>query len=290
MAPEGEIFWARDYSAIEAVLVGYFAGSPNYIRFAKLGVHAYLASHIANRPASLEWSDGDLKAYFKDLKGSDSTAYNTAKRVVHGSNYMMTPRKMWYEYPETFPSLKDAERLQGLYFDLFPEIRSWHKDLCLRVDGTRRRTLEGNESADPWTLGVSYAQNPFGYTHRFYNVIDWSRKNLLDGSHLWVWEYGEDAKRLVSFLPQSTAAAIIKQAAKTLWYDYPWVGKTMRLLIHDEILGLVNEKELNTCLEVSQQVMEAPIPYLPLDPAWGLGEFLTVGTEAKVGKTWAGMK
>lgn len=289
VAPEAHVFWARDYSAIEAVLVGYFAGSARYIRFAKLGVHAYLASYIDGNPADLSWSDQDLRGFFKKLKASNPTAYNTAKRVVHGSNYMMTPRKMWYEYPETFRTLKDADKLQGLYFDLFPEIRSWHKDLCLRVDGTRKRELVAGEDADPWSLGIAYAQNPFGYTHRFYNVLDWERKNLPDGSHMWVWGFGEDAKRLVSFLPQSTAAAIIKQAAKRIWYDYPWVGETLRLLIHDEILGLCHEKELDTCLDVSKDVMEAPIPYLPLDPSWGMGEYLTIGTEAKVGKTWAEM-
>src|SRR4051794_24681060 len=62
VAPEGFTFWERDFSAIEAVLVGYFAGDPAYIRFAKLGVHDYLASHMLGRPADLSWSNGDLKA------------------------------------------------------------------------------------------------------------------------------------------------------------------------------------------------------------------------------------
>lgn len=284
VAPAGFLFWARDFSAIEAVLVGYFAGSPRYIRFAKLGVHAYLASHIAQRPADLGWSDGDLRGYFKALKKEAPETYTLAKRIVHGSNYLMTPRKMWFEYPETFPSVKEAARLQDLYFDLFPEIREWHRDLCRRVDGTKRRTGEEGEVLDPWTLGVSYAQNPFGYLHRFYNVLDWEK---VEGQ--WLASLGEDAKRLVSFLPQSTAAAIIKKAAKALWYLYPWVGQTMRLLIHDEIFGEAREEQIEQCLAISQEVMEAPIVELPLDPNWGLGEYLTIGTEAKVGKSWATM-
>ena len=140
VAPAGSLFWERDFSAIEAVLVGYFAGAPDYIRFAKLGVHAFLASHIAGRPASLEWSDADLRAYFKKLKAEEPVIYDTAKRVIHGSNYMMTPRKMWYEYPETFRTIKSAAALQGLYFDLFPEIRDWHEDLCVRADGIKLRS------------------------------------------------------------------------------------------------------------------------------------------------------
>ena len=284
VAPRGSLFWSRDYSAIEAVLVGYFAGCDRYVRFAKLGVHAFLASHIIGKPANLRWSDADLRAYFKELKNKHPIEYDTAKRVVHGSNYMMTPRKMWYEYPEIFATIKAADQLQGTYFDLFPEIPKWHRELCLQVDGTKQRRAEVDQPIDPWSLGVCFARNPFGYVHRFYNVLDWSKPE-----DKWISSFGEDAKRLVSFLPQSTAAAIIKQAVKRIWYDYPWVGETIRLLIHDDIMGEALEKEINTCLDVSRVVMEAPIPQLPLDPSWGMGEFLAIGTEAKVGPSWANM-
>lgn len=297
VAPAGSLFWERDFSAIEAVLVGYFAGAPDYIRFAKLGVHAYLASHIAGRPASLEWSDADLRDYFKALKREEPVTYDTAKRVVHGSNYMMTPRKMWYEYPETFPSIKAAASLQGMYYELFSNaIPKWHEAICLAVDGTKRRPsqVSDGERVDPWSLGVCSARNPFGYTHRFYNVLDWSKGPVgqnEDGSirYDWTWAFGEDAKRLVSFLPQSTAAAIIKRAAKRIWYDFRHVGETMRLLIHDSILGEEKEEFIEECLEVSRICMEEPIKEIPLDPSWGLGEFLTIGTEAKVGRSWAEM-
>lgn len=288
VAGEGCVFWERDFSAIEAVLVGYFAGSPNYTRFAKLGVHDYLTSHMVNQPADLSWSDTQLREYFKAIKRDHKRVRDAAKRVVHGSNYLMSARRMHELYPEYFPSTKDAARLQELYFDLFPEIRKWHRDLCNRVDGTKRRSGDGDSESgdiDPWTLGVCYARNPFGYVHHFYNVLDWEKV----GSE-WVSTYGDDAKRLVSFLPQSTAAAIIKQAAKKLFYEFPWVGQTLRLLIHDSILGEATEQELETCLKVSKEVMEAPIPELPLDPQWGMGEFLSIGTEAKVGRVWGEMK
>jgi hypothetical protein len=285
VAPPGSVFWERDFSAIEAVLVGYFAGSSKYTRFAKLGVHDYLCSHMLGSPADLSWSDGDLKAYFKSMKRDHPLLRDSAKRVVHGSNYMMTARRMHELFPEVFPTTRDAARLQGLYFELFPEIRTWHRDLCQRVDGTRRRSTEDLESAvDPWSLGVCYARNPFGYVHHFYNVLDWEKVG-----DQWVSSFGEDAKRLVSFLPQSTAAAIIKQAARTIYYDYPAVGETLRLLIHDSIMGECPKEQLDECLAVSDQVMSSPIPQLPLDPEWGMGEYLTINTEAKVGQSWGSM-
>jgi hypothetical protein len=287
IAPDGWTFWARDYSGIEAVLVGYFASSHRYVRAAKLGVHAFLAGHIAGRPFDFKWSDADIKQAIKEIK-KDKIIYDTAKRVVHGSNYMMTPRKMQYEYPETFPTVAEAYKLQGLYFDIFPEIRQWHSDLCSRVDGTKLRSSVDVERVDPWTLGVCHARNPFGYTHRFYNVLDWEAIEY-EGKTEWVSSFGDDAKRLVSFLPQSTAAAIIKRATKRIWYDFPWIGQTLRLLIHDEIFGETKEEDLDQCLEISRVVMEEPIPELPLDPSWGMGEYLSIGTEPKVGKTWATM-
>jgi hypothetical protein len=284
VAGRGKEFWARDFSAIEAVLVGYFAGSERYVRFAKLGVHAYLASHIVGRPADLAWSTADLRDYFKVLKKEESPSYNLAKRIVHGGNYMMTPRKMHFEWTEEFPTIKAASVLQDLYFDLFPEIKTWHKELCLRVDGTKRRPSDDEPVGEPWNMGVCFVQNPFGYVHRFYNVLDWDKVGKE-----WVWSFGEDAKRLASFLPQSTAAGIIKAAGKRLWYEYPWVGETMRLWIHDEIFGEADEADVQACLDVSGTVMEAPIEQLPLDPTWGMGPFLTIGTEAKTGRCWGDM-
>jgi hypothetical protein len=285
VCPTGHTFWERDFSGIEAVLVGYFAGSQRYTRLAKLGVHAYFAGCVAGRVANLEWPDSRLKEYFEETKAIvGGVAYDTAKRCIHGSNYMMTPKKMHYEYPETFPSIKAAARHQGAYFELLPEIPAWHRELCVRVDGTKRKSAEDSERVDPWTLGVCYAQNPFGYIHRFYNVLDWEK---LEGQ--WVSSLGEDAKRLVSFLPQSTAAAIIKAAGRRLWTEFPTVAATMRLWIHDAILGEAEDEEVEECLKVSKLVMEAPWPELPLDPSWGMGEYLSIGTEAKAGKVWADM-
>ena len=286
VAPRGYLFWERDYSAIEAVLVGYFAGSPEYIRFAKLGVHDYLASHMLGRPADLRLSDSELKGYFKEIKTKYKALRDNAKRVVHGSNYMMTPRRMHELFPESFPDVKSAALLQGLYFELFPAIRRWHRELCVRVDGTKQRSgdQELHGDVDPWTLGVCYARNPFGYVHHFYDVLHWSKIN---GE--WFSEFGEDAKRLVSFLPQSTAAAIIKKAAKRIWTEQPVVAESLRLLIHDSIMGEAEERFIEECLKVSQEIMESPIEEIPLDPAWGLGEFLTIGTEAKVGGSWGEM-
>lgn len=287
VAGPNHVFIERDYSAIEAVLVGYFAGSPRYIRMAKLGVHAYLASHLLGKPVDLSLSDIEVKAAFKLIKSQEPLVYDTAKRIVHLSNYRGTPRRMQEEYPETFKTIKEAAKLQSFYYDLFPEISSWHWDLCNRVDGSRRREpTPGEEIDSPWTLGVCHAQNPFGYVHRFFGVLDWEKVE-----NEWVASMGEDAKRLIAFLPQSTAAAIIKQSAKAIYFNhFNPVGAALRLLVHDSILFEVHENDIEAVLRTSKQIMETPITALPLDPTWGMGEYLTIGTEASLGRSWGVMK
>jgi hypothetical protein len=302
VAPDGYTFWERDFSGIEAVLVGYFAGSSGYIRLAKRDVHSFYTSYAlnaldptrisANDLPLLSWSDDKLFARLAEIKKEFGAERNSLyKHLVHGANYLQTPggaaEHIFKNTGRAFDK-KLITQVMNVYFELFPEIRKWHHDLCNRVDGTKRRpsddSVQPDEVVGPWSLGVGYARNPFGYIHRFYDVLEWKRVG-----DDWLSSYGEDAKRLVSFLPQSTAAAIIKQAAKRLYYEYPWVGETLRLLIHDSILGECDERNLEQCLSVSDLVMSAPIRELPLDPSWGLGEFLAIGTEAKTGKSWGEM-
>lgn len=295
VAPQGSIFWERDFSGIEAVLVGYFAGARNYVRLAKMDVHSFYTSYAlnaldgrisANDLPDLSWDDERLATRLGEIKKEFKKDRNDLyKHLVHGANYLQTPngaRGHIFKNTNVYYPLSLITKVMGVYFELFPEIREWHKNLCNRVDGTKRD--EGG-IGDSWSLGVCYARNPFGYVHRFYNVLEWQKVG-----EEWVSTYGEDAKRLVSFLPQSTAAAIIKQAAKRLYYEHPDTGATLRLLIHDSILGEVEESGLDRCLRVSQEVMEAPIEQLPLDPSWNMGEYLTINTEAKSGKSWSAME
>lgn len=298
VAPPGSVFWERDFSGIEAVLVGYFAGSKNYVRLAKLDVHSFYTAHalhmldgsvsVADLP-DLSWEDDRLVRRLKEIKKEFSLPRNDLfKHLIHGANYLQSPKgaqDLIFKRTMKGYDIKTIAKLMGIYFELFSEISKWHTDLCNRVDGAKLRAGDVEQSEiDPWSLGVCYARNPFGYVHHFYNVLDWDK---VDGK--WYSSKGEDAKRLVSFLPQSTAAAIIKQAAKRIYNETPWIGQTLRLLIHDSILGECSEGDLENCLNTSRIIMESPIPELPLDPTWNMGESLVIGSEAKVGQSWGSM-
>jgi len=73
-----------DFSGIEAVLVGAFARDPLVYRMAKLGLHAYVASHLIQHPVSLQQSDEDIAAAFSAVKEAHPIPYVKAKRTVHG--------------------------------------------------------------------------------------------------------------------------------------------------------------------------------------------------------------
>lgn len=299
IAPPGYTFYAADFSGIEAVLVGYFAGLPDYIRLAKLDVHSFYTAHalhlIDGRVSTedlpdLSWDDTQLKACLGEIKRRFKNQRNSVfKHLIHAANYMQGPsgaQKTLFRLGGINESVKNVTRLMDIYFELFPGIRQWHKDLCDRVDGARRRRKDDPSETidDPWTLGVAYAQNPFGYVHRFYHVLEWTKI----GSE-WISDFGEDANRLIAFLPQSTAAGIIKLAMRTIWEDYPELGDTLRLTIHDELLGEDRIETAEESLTLLMSIMSRPIPELPLDPGWGMGECLSIGVEGKIGRIWSEM-
>lgn len=299
VCPPGHLFHARDYSGIEAVLVGYFAGSQRYTRLARIDVHSFYTAHalhiLENRISTselpqLSYSDADLAACLGDIKKRFKIERNELyKHLIHGANFLQGAKgaqeTILKQVNKGF-NVKLIQKLMDVYFELFPEIRKWHNTITKEVDGTKRRqAIDGETIDDAWTLGVCYAQNPFGYTHHFYNVLDWKK---VDGK--WYSSFGEDAKRLVSFLPQSTAAAILKRAAKCIWNIYPWVGEDLRLMIHDELFFESLKGKVDEWQEIIRAVMEEPIQELPLDPSWGMGESLTILTEGKQGPTWSTMQ
>jgi uracil-DNA glycosylase family 4 len=273
IAAPGSLLGARDYSGIEAVIVGWFAQDPSYIRLAKLGIHAWLCSHLVGHPADLSWSDADLRGYFKQLKKEHDQVYNVAKRVVHLSNYLGTPSKMHEVYPETFSSTKEAEKYQGLYFELAPSIPRWHKSACDQVNK------------------LGYLRCPDGFPHRYWNIYKWERTSAgwtnrrRDGSMNW----GEDAKRMIACGPQHMAAVYVKESLIALGDD-PIVYDYLILTVHDEIMWEAPEKETPVVDERVRTIMERPMVHLPLDPSWNLGPYLSIGTEGKYGRRWGEMK
>lgn len=306
-----------DYSAIEAVQTGWFSRDPAYIRLAKLGVHAYLASHLLGRPANLAWSDADLSTCFKEIKKAHDETYQRAKRVVHGSAYGLTSYGMSETFPELFPTQQIAEKVQGMFFTLCPTVPTWHKALqqhayekgSLGGPGEMMILPDNSCYTDKKYSGPSPFNHPFQYRHWFWSVLAYKpitekqrqwrekRKRLcveIQGRWFSV-DKGEDAKRCIAFLPQSTAAGVLKRAMLALFADRDspsyigdaYFGRTpFRAPIHDSLLFEVPDRQWDRVCEAVFREMLRPVEEQPLPAAWKLGSHLTIGVEAKAGRNW----
>lgn len=94
MARPGHTFLSRDFSGIEAVLVGYFAKSARYIRLAKIDIHSYYMAYALNQLdgrvissdlPDINWSDDRLIPHLAWLKKTfREDRNNLYKHLVHG--------------------------------------------------------------------------------------------------------------------------------------------------------------------------------------------------------------
>lgn len=266
----GCVLVETDYAAIEAVLVGYFAGDQTFHRLATLGIHDYLNGHILRERGKIaeapdiKWSDADLKLCFAEFKARFANERNTSKRVVYLSLYGGTPYRMYQAYPDEFGSLSNAKHLQEAFFQLFPLVRRWQNN-----------TVE-------LAASQGYLRGTWGHVVRFWKIYEWVKTK--DGR--WERKWGPDAKAAIAFVAQHAASGILKETVLRLRANHPDVFARMRLLIHDSILGQPRKSELDHYIETVVNEAEQPIPRLELP--WAPGEHLVVKADVKVCLTnWA---
>jgi DNA polymerase I-like protein with 3'-5' exonuclease and polymerase domains len=280
VAHPGNVFFARDYSGIEAVLVGYFAMAPRYIRLAKMDVHSFYTAYAiheldgrikGNDLPLLSWDDDKLRARLAEIKKEFNHERNTLyKHLIHGGNFKQGPKgaqeKIFLETGIEYP-VSLVAKVMSIYFELFPEIPKWHSTILHQAEKD------------------GYIRNPFGYVHRFHKVFDYEK---LDG--IWHKKPGPDTNKVIAFLPQSTAAGIIKEAILRLFYNrFEEAGQYLRLQVHDEIFSECPEPIWQQIDAIKKEEMERPIIALPLPASYGMGPYLSIDTEEKVGLRWGSM-
>lgn len=291
VTPEGFEFVARDFSGIEGVLTGFFANAPRIIRLFKLDGHSYFTAYAeyelnktltyADLPQE-SWPDDQLKGRLAEIKKQFKPVRETNKKVTHGANYMETAAMaqviLLNELGVLYP-IKEIAKIMEFYHELFPEIRRWHSTLVSEVGGAKAKV-----PPQRWGFEARncFVRNPFGLPHRYYDVVKWEK-----GPGGWDWSFGDDAKRLASFLPQSTARFILTRAAQRMAQRDPKLAKTFRLFVHDELLAECRlGGEGDRFLQLSQEEMERPVDELVMPD----GTLLAIGTEAKRGRVWGEMR
>ena len=259
----GHLLVAADFKAIQAIIIGYLAEDNDFIKAAKLGVHAILASHVLCRqgiwpaPINLQANEFEIATKIAELKLNFKKAYDDAKTCTYSSSFGGTPFKMHMEFPENFPKLKDAKDLQDLYFSTIGRgIRAWHTKI---LDEAQRKC---------------YLESSFGQRHYFWNVFTYNTKSRK-------MEWGPDAKKALAFLPQAIERIVMTEAVKRLFKK--GLGKYLRWIIHDGLEPC--EIPIDLAPEIIPQIreeLERPVPEL---------DGLSFPVEIEVSnKSWGDMK
>lgn len=298
VAAPGCSFLCPDFAGIEAVITGWLAGDPTYIRLGKLGVHAYAVAKKLGVEVELNRLDREVAAELRQYKDGHPELYDPLKRTIHGGNYGLTPYGMHDRFPTIFPTLKKAQEFYDFINRLFPKVAKWRQDVQALA---ARQSFLGGNGAHPW-----------GYKHWFWNVYSYRRitpqtavwrerrgypwKKI--GEVFYAIDQGDDAKRSIAFGPQSIAAGVIKEAALELftpggenYIGDAFHGRTpLRAIVHDDLWLEVPDDRLEEVKAKVWRVMTRPVPELPMPEEWGLGKYLSFGVEMKVGKDMGHLK
>lgn len=254
VAAPGCLLVEADYKAGEAIINGFLAKDPMYIRAAKLGVHSILMAHKLGTPIDLSAPDAYIKGIAHDLKHRDPILYDACKHCVHMSAYGARARRIRIEFPDYFATVREAQELQDLYFSTIARgVKRW-----------QQQTLNT-------AFQQHYLENPFGYRHYFWDVFHYVGNQL---------EWGTDAKRALAFLPQSTLAGVISEAIRKI-AQIPYIFRMLRWVIHDSLLVEIPvDKYFDDNVQLIKSCMEAPLPEL---------DGLSIEVEIQVGKNWGSM-
>ena len=304
-----------DFSGIEAVITGRCLwahgfsseGAKQYIRLARLGMHAAVCGLKVGTPVDLKQPDEIVKKQLDAIKHGHPLAYDTSKRTVHANNFGMTIYGMVEKFPQFFPNIAAAASFQSFYYALAPDLPKWHGAL-------RKQAREAGFLGGPTLPGVTASiwDHPYQYRHWFWDVFTYrpvneftARKWLKDPTRAgrivmlhgrWFkMDPGGDWNRVIAEYPQSIAAGRLKEAENDLflpWSPYyigdAYFGRTPLLgPIHDSLLLHLPNRVFDRVVEIVAQVMQRPSTYLPIPEEWGWGKYLPIGVSAKQGKNWA---
>lgn len=270
VAEEGCKLIEIDRSALEAVLVGYWGRSLEYIKLAKAGVHSFLVSHVLGRP--VDWKivqDTPLPELQKILKVFKKEAgveiYEGCKRCIHGSNYLLSAFGMHDEYEEFFPTEYASQKMQDIYFNspAGQAVRGYHKATIEEVHSKK------------------YLDNSFQYRHYFFGPLyKWSKRE-----RKWTVDHEGDAKRAIAFRPQSDGAAVQREDLLGLEPARD-VSSLLRLPTYDSLVVEAPNRNVDKTIEVLAEQFSKSIPELS-----GLEGFDgRIGFEIKVGDSLGKME
>ncbi len=237
----GMLLLEADWRGIEAALVAFFAQDPDYARICAIDAHSYLASFKVNKPADLAWDDEKLSSFLAKIKKEHPNIREVCKRANHSDGYGIGLNHLAEVLGTTQAGAKEMKELRDR---AFPKVAQWKKDVRMLAHRSGR------------------LMNPFGYTRTFFEVYrpkydKYTGKPMLDEKGRVRMTEGLEANQALAFLPQSTAAAMMRDTLVLLG-NHPEHGKLFHLLIsiHDSILvecPVEKEAEVRSILKLAME-------------------------------------
>lgn len=253
----GKVLMEFDWKAMEAVLTGYFAQDPGYIRISQLDAHSFFASFILYNdklipePANAEWPNDKLLPFLEEIKERFPNIRYDAKRVNLATGYGM---KFKHLAALLGCSWDQAKKYLIIKEEMAPRVAKWKKDTILQAHN------EGK------------LMTPFQYVRHFFEVL----KKGKDGK----WREGKEANEALAFRPQSSGSSMLRE---TLLHCAPMDGRLFCLLapIHDAVLLECDPRDCAGVLAFLKPFMEQP---------WQELGGLSIEVDVSIGKNWSEMR
>jgi len=264
MPSPGMLLLELDWKAIEAVLTGWFAGDEGFMKLSMSDSHSYLAWAILFHKGIVkdippEMTNPELGAILKTfrmewedyklLPGKPEGIRFLAKKCNLGGSYGLQAK---HQADILGCSVSDARELIEIRKVMAPMVTAWQ-------EATQRLAHR-----------QGFLENPFGYRRAVFNVFTKDKNG--------VWRQGEEANKALAFLPQSTAAGMLRETLLRV-HNLPGCGEVFFPLvpIHDALLLEVREAYVAEVREQIRAIMERP---------WEELGGLSIKVDAKVGQNW----
>ena len=202
---DGFIFMGADLGQAENRVVAYASNDSKMIDVveAEGDMHRENAALIFDKPVE-EITDKERQL---------------GKKITHANNYMMGVG-LFSKLANI--SYKEARELQNKYFNTYPRVKMWHKEIEIQVRTTR------------------VLENPFGRKRTFYG-------RLKDSTF----------KSAVSYIPQSTVADKLHDATHEIHARLPYPARIV-MQLHDEIFIQCLPEQEEECKQILEDALTRP--------------------------------
>ncbi len=235
------VIWEADSKQAEARFVVWRSGEESLFQAFREGrdVHLITGSIILEKP------EAAITKLEREI----------AKRINHGTNYWMGPRKMTEIIRKELPDYPINESMTKIYIK--------------RLRRARPMTYQwGCNIRDSLLRGNRVMKNPFGRRRAFQGIFDTE---------------DEMTREAIAFEPQSTVGDLVSIAIGNIQRELG--PRAIIFCVHDSVMGSCKKKDIERVHEVVKREMEQVIPGVIYN-----GIPLSIPCDFKVGPNWGTLK